>query len=248
MAAMVTTKNLKKNTSYNIIGGKYKSTREILDFAHAFLIEGLEPEEINEEENNLIRIHNNRLEAGEQPDLIYCHDFYEEANKIAVNIKELKGAGADYGDMCVTFVHRSCKGINYLNILEEIFKKSEMPYFILDDKEELKLDKDLVNISTIENMKEVDFKYVFICGINDSLVDNIRESKNVLYLGITKATEILNVTYSIDNAIVDDLINAKIKINQVSAEEIRQLMSTPIDSKRKRYFRFFSKIKGIFNR
>lgn len=236
----------------SIMRENYRNTKEILDFAHTFLSDELVKENINEEDNNFIVVPDNSLRGGEQPDLIYCQDFYEEVNKIAMNVIRLKASGIDYGDMCVAYVHSSYKNINYLNILEEVFKNRGIPYFVIsksgNTKAKFRLDSGTVNISTIHSIKGLDFKYVFIGGINDRLTDSMEESKKLLYVGMTRARDVLKITYSVDNDIVNALIKAKIKINKASSEEIRELVAATMDEvvEKKREGGLFSKIKSIF--
>lgn len=237
-----------------IMRENYRNTKQILNFAHDFLSDGLPRENINEEDNNFIITPENILREGVQPDLIYCRDFYEEINKIAMDITKLKQAGINYGDICVAYIHSNYKNINYLKILEEVLKNKGIPYFVISKsgstKSKFKLHSDTVNISTIHSIKGLDFKYVFICGINDRLLDSIDESKKLLYVGMTRARDVLKITYSVDNAIVDDLIKAKISINEVTSEEIRELIAATTEEsiKEKSKGGLFSKIKRFFGR
>ncbi|WP_278046720.1 hypothetical protein [Clostridium sp. DJ247] len=41
----------------------------------------------------------------------------------------------------------------------------------------------------------------------------MKESKKLLYVGMTRDRDVLKVTYSVKNSIVEDLIKAKIKIS-----------------------------------
>lgn len=237
-----------------IMRENYRNTKQILNFAHTFLSDGLLKENINEEDNNFIVVPDNSLREGAQPDLIYCQDFYEEINKIAMNIMKLKESGIDYGDMCVAYVHSSYKNTNYLNILEEVFQNRGIPYFVIsksgNTKAKFRLDSGMVNISTIHSIKGLDFKYVFICGINDRLLDSMEESKKLLYVGMTRAREGLMVTYSLDNDIVGDLIKAKIKTNLASSEEIRELVAVTRDEvvEKKKESGLLSRLRGLFGR
>ncbi|KZL88607.1 DEAD/DEAH box helicase [Clostridium magnum] len=237
-----------------IMRENYRNTKEILSFAHTFLSDGLLKDNINEEDNNYIVEPDNSLREGRQPDLMYCQDFHEEINKIAMNIIRLKESGIDYGDMCVAYVHSSYKNTNYLNIIEEIFKNRGIPYFVIsksgNTKARFKLDSGTVNISTIHSIKGLDFKHVFICGINDRLSESMEEAKKLLYVGMTRARDGLMVTYSIDNDIVGDLIKAKIKTNSVNSEDARELVAATKDDvvERKNEGGLLSKLMGLFGR
>ena len=97
----------------------------------------------------------------------------------------------------------------------------------------------------------MDFKHVYICGINDRLLDNIDESKKLLYVGMTRARDTLKITYSVDNDIVAGLIKVKIKArkdeqNSVTSEDmVAAAVETEIVEEKSKGG-LFAKIKGLF--
>lgn len=233
----------------------YRNTKQILDFAHTFLIDGLVQDNVNEEDNNFIITPDTSLRDGEYIDLIYCQDFYEEANKIANEIIRLEEIGTNYGDICIAYAHSSYKGTNYLGIIEEVFKNRNIPYFIIsksgNTKSKFKLDSKTVNISTIHSIKGLDFKYVYICGINDRLLDNIDESRKLLYVGMTRSRDILKITYSVDNDIVRSLIKTKIKASKTeqSSATSQSMVAAAVETESteaKSKWGIFAKIKDFF--
>ncbi|MCD3300666.1 3'-5' exonuclease, partial [Clostridium botulinum] len=90
-------------------------------------------------------------------------------------------------------------------------KKNFIDYDILNkdyNKYEFEYYKDRVKISTIYSAKGLDFEAVFICGINDGLIKRKEESKKVLYVGITRARRILNITYSVKNELTNIMVTS----------------------------------------
>ncbi|MFT8312715.1 MAG: 3'-5' exonuclease [Clostridium sp.] len=202
-----------------IMRENYRNTKEILDFAYTFLTEGMVQEKVDEEDNNFTIKPDTSLRRGDYPELINCNNFQDEISKITDEILRLKQSGVDYSDICVAYVHKSHKGTNYIDILESTFSNKGIPYFIMsksgNTKSKFRMDMGKVNISTIHSVKGLDFKYVYICGINNRLLDSIDESKKLLYVGMTRARDILKVTYSENNnVIIEDLLKAKINSNR----------------------------------
>ncbi|WP_243441504.1 3'-5' exonuclease [Clostridium arbusti] len=202
-----------------IMRENYRNTKQILDFAYTFLTDGTVQEKVDEEDNNFTIKPDTSLRQGTNPQLIYCKNFEDEANKIVDEIINLKQSGIEYGDICVAYVHKSYKGMNYIDVLNNTFSNRNIPYFIISKnsnaKSKFRIDMDKVNISTIHSVKGLDFKYVYICGINDRLLDSVNESKKLLYVGMTRAREALKVTYSNNNnAIVRDLLKVRINLNK----------------------------------
>ncbi|AGK98619.1 3'-5' exonuclease [Clostridium pasteurianum] len=201
-----------------IMRENYRNTKQILDFAYTFLTDGTVQEKVDEEDNNFTIKPDTSLRQGDYPDLIKCDDFQDEANKIVDEIINLKQSGIDYGDICIAYVHKSYKSTKYIDMLENTFSNKGIPYFIMSKsgnaKSKFRIDMEKVNISTIHSVKGLDFKYVYICGINNRLLDSINESKKLLYVGMTRARDVLKVTYSDNNIVVGDLLKARMKLNK----------------------------------
>lgn len=239
-----------------IMRENYRNTKEILDFAYTFLTDGMVQEKVDEEDNNFTIKPDTSLRRGNYPELISCNDFQNEANKVVEEVMKLKQSGVDYGDMCVTYIHKSCKGTNYLEILENTFSSKNIPYFIMsksgNTKSKFRMDMGKVNISTIHSVKGLDFKYVYICGINNRLLDSLNESKKLLYVGMTRARDSLKVTYSDDNnTIIEDLLKAQINSNReyknaYKVEDMVAAAKEEIAAAEKNEGGFMGKIRKLF--
>ena len=108
---------------------------------------------------------------------------------------------------------------NFLSKLDEYCKDNNLNLFeglkgflchldlngveILEDSKNI--DNDAVKLMTLHASKGLEFKYVFIIGVNDGLLplgnsidpnaENIKEEERVLYVGITRAKENLELSY-----------------------------------------------------
>jgi superfamily I DNA and RNA helicase len=239
-----------------IMRENYRNTKQILDFAYTFLTDGAVQEKVDEEDNNFTIKPDTSLRQGTNPQLIYCKNFEDEANRIVDEIINLKQSGVEYGDICVAYVHKSYKEMNYIDVLNSTFSNRNIPCFIISKnsnaKSKFRIDMDKVNISTIHSVKGLDFKYVYICGINDRLLDSVNESKKLLYVGMTRARESLKVTYSNNNnAIVEDILKAQINTNKeykndYKVEDMVTAAKEEIAAEEKSEDGFMSKIKRLF--
>ncbi|UZW13466.1 NERD domain-containing protein [Clostridium pasteurianum] len=238
-----------------IMRENYRNTKEILDFAYTFLTDGMFQEKLDEEDNNFTIKPDTSLRRGDYPELISCNDFQDEANKIVEEIIGLKQSGVDYSEICVAYIHKSCKGTNYLEILESTFSSKNIPYFIMsksgNTKSKFRMDMGKVNISTIHSVKGLDFKYVYICGINNRLLDSINESKKLLYVGMTRARDVLKVTYSENNVIIEDLLKAQINSNReyknaYKVEDMVAAAKEEIAREEKNEGGFMDKVRKLF--
>jgi superfamily I DNA and RNA helicase len=255
-----------------ILRENYRNTKQILKFGHDFLMDDtIVKTELNydEEDNNFFIHPDMSLREGEMPKFIYCLDFKDEVEKIAQNIKQLKKEGISYRDICILHPHNSYKDIKYPGTIEDILKLNNIPYRSISKsskaKSNFQLDDGNVKISTIYSAKGLDFKVVFICGLNDNLVEKgYSESKKLLYVGMTRARDILNITYSVHNDIVKTLIRAynNIGINEEVLKTQEHIACSNADMNKKNIFSgpeifedeekienkgLFSKIKALFN-
>ncbi|SHH05583.1 Superfamily I DNA and RNA helicases [Tepidibacter thalassicus DSM 15285] len=246
-----------------IMRENYRNTKQILDFAHNFLVDSsISSSDLtfDEEDNDFLINPETSLRVGEMPRLINCLDFKDEVEKIAKRIKELKQNGIPYSDMCILHPYNSYKNTNYLKIMEEVLKEKGIPCYSISKstrtKSNFKLDYDSVKLSTIYSAKGLDFKVVFICGLNDGLVERgYNEAKKLLYVGMTRARDILNVTYSVHNDIIESLKKtySQISINNNTIKtkkvENRVYQGKDIfdDEDKKESRGIFSKIKSLFN-
>ncbi|MCT4617867.1 MAG: NERD domain-containing protein [Marinisporobacter sp.] len=195
-----------------IMRENYRNTKEILDYAHNFLIESIDAEDKNIEDNNYIINPKASLREGNNVNLMDCSDFYDEAYRIVGEITKLNKNGIRFGDICILYPFKKYKDTNYLQIIEEVLSKENIPYFSMskssNTKSKFKMDYDSVKLSTIHSSKGLDFKKVFICGINDGILkySSLEKAKKLLYVGMTRARNDLSITYSVNNDITRSMV------------------------------------------
>ncbi|KGM98318.1 DNA helicase II [Clostridium novyi A str. 4552] len=215
-----------------IMRENYRNTKEILKLGNDLLLDH-EVNNNNEDENEFIIEANSVLRSGQIPNVIEANSFDEEVGNIIKGIKDFKDKGLEYGEIAILYPYGKYKGLEYVKIIKEKLKEASIDYDILNkdyNKYEFKYDKDRVKISTIYSAKGLDFKAVFICGINDGLMKRKEESKKLLYVGITRARDILNVTYSVKNELTDVMMKSyKAMIEDKSNEISKSIPSKEIE-------------------
>lgn len=176
----------------------YRNTRQVLDLAWRFYstFNGVEdPEVIKPESAN---------RQGNVPMFRKFENFDQESTAIAKQISWLGSQGVAAKDIAILYRVRTFNKQDYLEILTKKLNEYSVPYtWVTKDrksKAEFKFSEETVKILTLDSSKGLDFKYVFIMGI-DNLpllmkgVEPDRES-SLLYIGMTRAIETLYITSS----------------------------------------------------
>lgn len=226
-----------------IMKENYRNTKEIIDFAHNFLMDDHDFESHDFESNDFFIEPDTTLRSGLTPVLCYCSNFEEELNKITDEIKRIHKNGVSYQDICVLYPQGISKDVNYLQTMELAFEKHCIPYFSMsknsNSKSKFKVNDKSVKLSSIHSSKGLDFKYVFIIGLNDKMIDyGYYRSKKLLYVGMTRARDYLFITYCVNNKITDSLVKVHKQLN-IKEQQI-------VDKKDSAKTGLFSKIMSIF--
>lgn len=205
-----------------IMRENYRNTKEILNFANGILLDNNTKKNNNEEENDFIIEPKSILRTGNVPNVIQQKIFQDEVDNIISQIIELNKSGIKYGEIAVLYPYSKYLKTEYVKIIEENFKDKSIPYLCINkavNKANFRLDRNEVKISTIYSAKGLDFKVVFICGINEGLMKNYEESKKLLYVGMTRATDILKVAYSVNNELTEAMIRS---YKEISADKSKE--------------------------
>lgn len=253
-----------------IMRENYRNTKEILDFSHKFIGSNID-KSLDAEDNNFFIDPKSSFRNGPKPSLVKCTDYYDEIKTIIKQIKKLNSNGVNNRDICVLYFYK-----NQLGIIEKNMIDNNIPYYPISKnagkKKSFKYNNDSVKICTIHSAKGLDFKYVFIVGIYKGLSKRLNESKKLIYVGMTRARDELEITYSIDSDITRKLeeinndgklfeqtkkkeLNEEIKIKEKYVEkeirkatkEVAATVEEPIvDKKIKQNESFLHKIISIF--
>lgn len=209
-----------------ILKENYRNTREILKLSNNILMDNVKS--CGEDDNDFIIETNSIIRSGGTPKIVQCENFQDEIEHIINNIIDLKRKNIQYGDMAILYPYGKYKGMEYAKIIREKLKEKSIEYDILNkdyNKYSFNTDKNRLKISTIYSAKGLDFSVVFICGINDGLLKRKEASKKLLYVGMTRARDILNITYSVKNELTE-LITKDYKVlyevNEIEEKDIQK--------------------------
>lgn len=237
-----------------IMRENYRNTKEIFDFANEMLIDNMGSKSNNADNNDFIIEPSSILRSGQAPKIIKGKDFQDEIEKIIKQIVELNKDGVNYKDIAILYPYGKYQGTNYVKLLEEILKEKSIPYVNMNkisNKPNFTYSMNAIKISTIYSAKGLDFKVVFICGINQGLMKRPDESEKLLYVGITRARDVLNVTYSIKNKLTDTMVKKYEEINRSGVKDrVYDVKPKEIEEKKtssnKGKMGFIDKIMGLF--
>lgn len=121
--------------------------------------------------------------------LEYCHERKIKAKQIVEILDELETSAKSYKSIFDYFKHIE-------NVREEIKKRTEKKTTSMDN-----IETDGVVLTTMHSAKGLEFKNVYVAGVNDSVIpfipsdeekpkdSNYEEERRLLYVGITRAKD-----------------------------------------------------------
>jgi len=123
---------------------------------------------------------------------------YADARYIAEKIAKLIAEGLCYSDIAILF-RKNVTG----EVFEKVLKDRQIPYeFYTIAEDEEKSGSDLVRIMTLHSCKGLEFKYVFISGVNEGLIpmtdrdgDYDYEEMRLYFVGLTRAKDVVELSW-----------------------------------------------------
>ena len=187
----------------------YRNTREILEFAWAFLegsSDGSSDTDVDDPKRLILPEAAPR--SGPMPRLLDCQDLRGEAEAIAAEVERLTADGVSVADIAVMYGHRDLE-----TQLRNEFRRRHLPYFHVQEqdsrgrkpnRDRAMAVSDKVRVSTLQGLKGLEFSRVFIGGVNRAYVHDVAEEdqaaavKQLLYVAMTRAMDELVITISGD--------------------------------------------------
>lgn len=183
----------------------YRTSEEINTFANKLikdiLIDDLDDKKI-ETIPSISLIH------GDPPKIYQFNTFFEEVDFISKTLKEMIKNNIDYNNICIT--------TRTNNMLKTIYQPAlqyyNIPYETIEQDMKEKMGKQVkikrINVSTMYNVKGLEFQVIFIVGANNDVIlkklnqcnDNISKQytvlkeKRLLYMASTRARDHLIIT------------------------------------------------------
>jgi hypothetical protein len=203
-----------KDAGIDIVGGRrsrklkqsYRNTSEILLLAVKF--RGLEDYlKTDDDSPDAILIPDEVERHGDKPNIVKFATEQDLFQHILLDISKLiNSKNYSFNDISVI----SCD-YDIAKELVEVLKKKKIPVSSLllsKDRDAFDIDENSVKIITVESSKGLEWKVVFLLGV-DQMPRSGREEKyenNLVYIGITRAQELLYINYLQETILVKKLI------------------------------------------
>lgn len=196
----------------------YRNTEVITDFAWDFYkkFSALgDPKTVRTLNPDDIIIPETTKRSGKLPALIRRDSFTDEIELLIKQILKLNQTdGVDFKEMLILYRVKSAKvdgkWINYIDYLREQLAEANIPFYWMTETQKAKLNvnyaENSVKISTIESSKGLDFKAVFIIGAHNlpfTMEDDPHREASLFYIGMTRARDLLWISYSGDSIYTD---------------------------------------------
>lgn len=198
-----------------VLDTSYRNTREILDYAYSFLTkEGSVPSTTvagTDEETALIPP---RLSSrsGRLPLVLYAETPQQEVLAIADQCQGFFDRGIEAGSIAVLYGASNIGGFNWPDSIVKTFADRGLPLFWATDwrdqskKSLIGTDASRIVLSTIHSAKGLEFSHVVLCGfLDDKPPAQSVLNRNLVYVGMTRATQELVVSCSGSHPYIADL-------------------------------------------
>lgn len=184
----------------------YRNTREVLEFAHNFLIRGGDVRldagaETSDETAVIPPVLSTR--HGPVPVFLISDSLPLECLSIAEHCAERIAKGSPPGSIAVLYGASRAGGFDWLGTLPKAFDRLGVPYRWATDpndrsgKDTLGADAEKVVLSTIHSAKGLEWRHVVLFAIFDDRPEpDCGVSRRLIYVGMTRATEELAVSRS----------------------------------------------------
>jgi len=203
-----------------ILRKAYRNTREIAEFAWRFLQQtprvGLLAAD-DEDDPTAVVPPEMTLRRGPVPRVELCATRNDEITQIADRMIALHAEGTPWRDMVILFGSQSRKQKNNCQYLfyQEAARRS-IPYFWVTmsqtTKKHFLTQGDVVLGSTFQGLKGLEFKKIFICGVNDIWdgdEGDLGTQFRLAYVAMTRAIEELMITVSGSGPIGEAILAAQ---------------------------------------
>jgi hypothetical protein len=183
----------------------YRNTSEILRLAIRF--KGFDNYIENEEEDNPdnIIVPDEIEHHGEKASILRFSNYSEVLNNICEDIRNsVNSNNYCYKDIAIIICSNNTVGFDPNSTLQNIPSRSLL---LSNQRDDFDIDEDTIKIITVESSKGLEWKIIYLIGIDGmprENRDNFSEN-NLLYIGITRAQEKLKIYYCNENEMIRQL-------------------------------------------
>ena len=179
-----------------VLRTNYRNTREILNPALEILriSDATGPEDIQSDDLDLLVMPEDAIRHGRITPMLACADLRAEARIIAERVRELRTAGAEPDHIVIL------SGSSELR--EEVLSQVPDTVDARRSKDRGAVASGRIRVATLQLLKGLEFRHVIVGGANHVWVPEDEERaqeeqrRRLLYVGMTRATETLTVTFS----------------------------------------------------
>jgi superfamily I DNA/RNA helicase len=175
-----------------ILKRSYRNTSEILQTAYAIIRD----EEFLREEDGFVstpELNHPASGHGPLPIILAKDDSVQELGAIVTELKRLREIGYAYRDILLTTFRRDT-----VERMVRALAAAGIQAVAVDDHN-WEWAKDAVTVSTLHSAKGMEYRVVFVCSLNELTKtadeDDLAQNKRLLYVGMTRARELLYLTY-----------------------------------------------------
>ncbi|MES2918756.1 MAG: 3'-5' exonuclease [Pseudomonadota bacterium] len=170
----------------------YRNTAEVLQVAHAFAKDVMNPEEADDDSVPLIAPESAQRH-GPPPLLLELPSFNAEVKAILERFRALQAQGYAWGDMAVVYRHKWMG-----EKVDQLFRAAGIPASWLnrDGASRKRLGEDAVSIVTLHSSKGLEFPVVAIPGVGylPNATESVSDEARLMYVGMTRAMDHLVMT------------------------------------------------------
>lgn len=196
-----------------ILRVNYRNTRQILEFASAFLLAGGDVEvddSPSPESENAVIPPDSTKRSGPPPALRVCGAPDEEANSVVEMVQ--RWAKLSAGPRSIGVLYGTSRSSSAESVLEALRRTGIDVYWLSDPKnkdakDHLSAASSPVVFSTIHSAKGLEFPCVVLCSLWNDRAERA-ENRKLAYVGMTRASQELAVVTTRSNPLASDLLQA----------------------------------------
>lgn len=204
-----------------ILRGNYRNTREVLEFAYAFLISSQDDSEaLDLEDESVVIPPEAAVRSGPIPTLIFCNPT-ELVHRAVAEGQRLLGARQTPKKLAMLAM-----GTREAIDLERELVAEQLEFFFVsdprqkDNPDRMAEAEEPVVLSTVYSAKGMEFPNVVLCCTPCEGMD-VEELRSAIYVGMTRATENLVVLVARDHMLGAELAAAAEGRAQIDGREFR---------------------------
>lgn len=183
----------------------YRNTAEILAVAKAFAAHLLDPADTEEDQAPTVQ----PMSAGRRgarPQLVKLPTIRDEARAVTQRLLDAHKLGTPWKDMAVIYRRFSIGE----RVAQELTRRQVPHQFLQGKRDRFAPEQDSVKVITMHSSKGLEFPLVCIPGLGagQAADDDVAAEARLVYVGMTRATAELMVTYSVPSVLSEKMEEA----------------------------------------